>query len=1103
MGVTALEHSINDVEHLDQPQPHRPGHAQTPTARQPIQTPKRLTGPASLLHLQRLAGNRAVTQVAGIESSDSLVRDAPSERPRQALPRPGMDSAAISRDASRTDDVYVHRRDDAEFGRLAAESDNRFLVDLIGDWTQVSEPDRLTIIQNMLGDRWVGPLMEGTIEDIWNSFGRDRIEALLAHRRWRDVWKRSLDRGAELYDISALSHYRGLFERDVKAVANGFMQKNKQLVEDEEVRLGLRLPAEGVPAPSQDDQNSRVGEIQKMVESLEEIRALQQQLRSIPVGRYKTHGFRGRGDYFPPEIRVQHFNPLSNGPPEMAPEPDDVGFQQWDDVKPMWDQLGQALMLTANLSPAAYGALVQDRLDDVSVEQSPDAARSTMTEILSEMYGNINSTITALDEDDLDWRELAPVHAMLYRNAGEGATSDWSSFLMKGIGEDLVEDHKDRQFWISLGLGTLAAAAFIFSFLATAGLSTVAWAALGIGLSATQAAMSWENYDDLATAAGAGAGSETEVVSDQQVQAARIQAIIDTVFAFVDLATPFKPLGRLGAAFANRSIRVAGREAAEVGLRGLGELGEAEARAVIEKSVREIGIRETLVQSGLTEAQLLARSSDSQIVRRGLATLAEQGGLLNRLGLVERMGRLSELPMAEREETVGAFLELFGPERALREAGGWEQTARLLGNESPTGGRLMAWREGIYNDTKRFVEETLEGQVERTGRSGSFSNDLDLSLMGENAVANAEKARQFLAARAGSSAGEIERLLDAGIMTDPTRMHIYDLLDEGASVLRETVGERVLKLEEELVFARRLHEARGDAVMESAIRQEMAEAGIREVPWRQLSAGERGQLAAEIDRLHASFVTAREAGDSGTAALLAEEIAQKQSLLNASSPGAYYTGGSVRRWVTERELLGGFGPEGTRPAAMTPQRIADIGNQTDELHHAVRQLLSDTATDTDIAGLLKKFGKYGDRLSTAAAEAAGVSAREWEQIFEPLAQRFKVFQEAFEGGHLASLSRGELLEVRANALRLLGDLTHHSGDFVAVLRRQLGEAAAEGAGLAAVQTAVRNHLALMRAGAALRTEILKGIGRWVAAAATVPGGDETSHLAPSLAAPSE
>ena len=140
-------------------------------------------------------------------------------------------------------------------------------------------------------------------------------------------------------------------------------------------------------------------------------------------------------------------------------------------------------------------------------------------------------------------------------------------------------------------MATVGAAFFILANVATGGLATflfAAGAAVGVG----QAAASWDKYRDLATAQQATVDPELALVTGEQVDSALVGAILDSVFAVVDVwqgvkgakaASP-QPRSQKGLLEAARPARRRPRAA----LKSLGKAGANDAD-IIAKAIVELG----------------------------------------------------------------------------------------------------------------------------------------------------------------------------------------------------------------------------------------------------------------------------------------------------------------------------------------------------------------------------------------------------------------------------------------------------------------------------------------------------------------------------------
>jgi hypothetical protein len=1038
--------------------------------------------PAGVLALQRTAGNRAVSRmlVARITDEDLAARADPAGglTPRQLIER-----------AIRT----------REIGDINA----------VSDWSLATGTERITLIGILLDQFWVGPNDELSLEAMWNAFGDGLPQMVDQHP---ELWNQCLDRGMDPSGIPTAERYRSSFENDVKAVARGYMQTNLEYVDGEFGRLGLRTPA-GPQSPTRDT------EVELHRQSTQEFarhaqRALeaQDQMRQLHVG-WEHFGTSREGE---PGYRRATFDP------DRRPDERDLGVagagappHSWEEVKAQWDQTVAVLAAIGAQSPTVYAAIAGGERGDVGAlaGDDPRAAAATAERLLSTTRANIVATIPKLDTGDLDWRDLKPIHAQLYGGHAAASGISWRGEFAKSIGEDVIGDHETTEFWISLGLGTLAAAAFIVAEIATAGSATALIAAgVGIGASGAQAVRSWENWEDLATAARSAASEETQLVASGQADAALLGAILDTVFAVLDLV-PGVRQGRaaLAAAELERQLAARGVQAA---LREL-PAGPAGA-AVLERAVTELGVQETMTQSGKTAEQLLELLPSGSAARRrvedamalGLhaggqtAEQAAEATVRTTLNEAERqwvggrtIGQLvAEIPGAALRGTIARetadkllaeAIDTLGPRAVVERCGGWRQVAQALGDgQTAAGAKLMAWRDSVFADLESYVREQLQGEVQRTGTVRNVTNDIDMSFTGPRAAEVKQAAAEYLARRlgVGSDAAAFDRMLMAGLFTDPRRMHAYDVLP---APLRERVAAEQAAKEEGLIWNHRLWQARESGAEELVreIRDQMQRAGVEEFAYRPLSPGDVRRLYQRQDALHAELTAAIASGDASAQARLASQLGETQALINATEGGGYFSGGGVRRYVSERPGEAGFDPlaGGARQGAASGEQLTRVLDQLDKLDHS---FLDFAHGPENTVGAIRGIGKYGGRLREVLGEAAALPADGvWAKLAEDCA---RLKSTADNAAAMARMSAEEVELLVRDARSAFGQLTSASADLLAQVRAAANLPEMAGAA-ARLQEVTRAHVKLLRAiDVTLRN--LGTLGRGVRTATTPVSG---------------
>jgi hypothetical protein len=458
-------------------------------------------------------------------------------------------------------------------------------VGRIRDYGEATEKERMQLVDIMLDQFWVGPLDEYIVEDIWKSFG-DGVVAVAA--RNQSQWDRSIDRGAELLKLPAVRTVLDGFKSDVLGLAGSYLNVNEDYVNGELDRLRLV----DKPQTSQADSDAYTRELQRAAREVLRAREAQAGLRGVPVGyKYSV----GPGELTPNKVVVKYDPELR---PQSPPEGNETPpLATWEAVKAEDDRLQGVVRGVANAYPPIFallespamtpGNLPQDdpgtsgttaqllgikpltALEQLSKAATPEDVRSLAGTAMRGVLTNIQATRPKL-QGSLDYRDLKPIHFQLFSGERTGASGTaWSQPFYKSLAQADIADHEATQFWISLGLSSLAAAAFIVAELATAGSATF-FAAAGIGVAASgaQATRSWSQYLDLAAAAGSNVTKETALVEKGQANAALIEAIINTVFAFIDVyAVAASAAKRLAAEEALRAARAAEETATEAALR--------------------------------------------------------------------------------------------------------------------------------------------------------------------------------------------------------------------------------------------------------------------------------------------------------------------------------------------------------------------------------------------------------------------------------------------------------------------------------------------------------------------------------------------------------
>ncbi len=481
-------------------------------------------------------------------------------------------------------------RDDVALALIGALPDDRLAT--------VSTEVRIRCVRELVGG-FVGDDEEGQISRIWLSFG-DQLPAVAAAES--RLWSRSIDESDQLNDSARIQAIRLAFGGDVVALARHFLQGNADTVVDEGARLGLDLLGGRTMAPPEP---GYLEAMQRAGATVLRLQGYEERLRRLQVG-YTL--FRD------PEIRRTYELPATfhpEGPPERGPHGDESPqLPAWQDVKTQHDRVTAAVQAFTDEFPSLYVLLQRGGL--AGFTQASDAAHASnlVAQALTRQLATIREADTKVATGDIAWYDLIPVHSRLLATADLAAgfrpQHPWSEPFYGSLARDVLDDQESRDFWTSLGL-TLVGAAAIIAAPFTGGASAAALVGLGIGIGAGQAAASWERYLDLAVAAEATVRDEFAIISESQVSAALLTAVMDTVGVFLDA---------YGAGAASAAQRATRRAALEVAERGMREQLEAAARSrLVRDAAFDAAV--TTAGAGVAVAQHELADDDAQLEVQG------------------------------------------------------------------------------------------------------------------------------------------------------------------------------------------------------------------------------------------------------------------------------------------------------------------------------------------------------------------------------------------------------------------------------------------------------------------------------------------------------
>ncbi|HXJ65912.1 MAG TPA: DUF4157 domain-containing protein, partial [Actinomycetota bacterium] len=539
-----------------------------------------------------------------------------------------------------------------------------------GDYTEATLDERVWMIRvvQAAGPSWPYRPAPGdrAIADtaaievmLWKSFGGDLLNVAADNL---EMFRGSYGRG-RVSQVDVVAAIGTAWEQDVKAVARSYLDKNSSIVLGELETIGEAQAARQTKAPISDVTSERdlaIAETQAAAKKVIQAQKALDDLLEVPVGYQELKWQDPQAAPMrlaqkfdpekPPEINyagpaMGHWSMGSEAMPEAhfidwfpgkdkAPPPGDFQGEPftilaYDGVKHAHDMLRQEVAGFMAQYPAVFAAAQADKLDDLA-KASPQDARAMVGTMLHAILDNINKTYPKLVPGENLWLKMKPIHDQLLKGMVTAPSgTKWDDPVRAAVAETIVKEFERAEFWKDLGLATLAAAAFVIAEFATGGLATF-FVAAGIGIGAYQAYEKWDEYYTLSHAVGSAATEETQLVYPGQARAAFIGAVLDTVFAILNVAGPAVQWAKASRAGLVGSMVTAGTEAAEItGLETLSrrfaarEIGRKEAGQLVERSVTELGVGETARRTGLQPKDLLAYVDEQSDVGKRISAYAK------------------------------------------------------------------------------------------------------------------------------------------------------------------------------------------------------------------------------------------------------------------------------------------------------------------------------------------------------------------------------------------------------------------------------------------------------------------------------------------------
>jgi hypothetical protein len=435
----------------------------------------------------------------------------------------------------------------------------------------IPEDLRLRMAREMAYSSWVTDDEEGEIARIWISFG-ERLPAVAEANRV--LWQKSLWESDQLGDH--LQPYKDAFKRDVIGLARAYLSENQQILIEEAQRFGIDLEGIGTPV---EKRPGYLEAVQSVAPNVLRLKNYLDELRKIIVGQN-------------PERICDEKCITINVPaffdPESKPLYPSKSSPTWEEVKIQYDRVSAIIASFADLYPAIYILIQQDKLEDLVRAEDAAKAQDIIAGAMRAVKEKIAESDDKLVTGDIAYYDLMMIHSQLFSGfakAGYTPSYPWGQSFYMDIANDVLKGHEARQFWVDLGLSLVAAAALIAAPF-TGGATAAFLIGFGVGVGIGQAGVSWEKYFDLATLGDAEVKQELALVAEGQISAQLVESIINTVAAFLDVYGATRGIG------AGAKVGRAAYEAAEK------ELKEQVAEQARKKMLREAGKEATLTLGG-------------------------------------------------------------------------------------------------------------------------------------------------------------------------------------------------------------------------------------------------------------------------------------------------------------------------------------------------------------------------------------------------------------------------------------------------------------------------------------------------------------------------
>ena len=366
-----------------------------------------------------------------------------------------------------------------------------------------------------------------TVSGLWTSHSEWPAVA----RTHEQLFLSSIEVAPDLLDH--FEDERDAFKRSVEGRARNHLSENRQFVMEEQAKLGIPVEASFDGAGTPEEQAKRLGEVKALAAEAQRALRAKQDLLAIRVGVNGSAVDEGASGA-PAAFEVVTFNPDRKPQQSSTQE----GFKTWDEVNGHWTELEAAIAHMEATSPALFALLNAEGLDDDAARadeagqlaaDDDEVALSKLETAMRVLEGKLDEVFDEIGSE-YEWDDLGLLFPQVL------ADEQWSKPIDNAIAKKLIKDDADSAAALDAGLTAVGLVAALVGVFATGGMA-LALTVVGAAAGGTQAVISTDDYLKKQALREARTGKKQhDLVAQETVDAARVKAIVDVVFAFLDAA---------------------------------------------------------------------------------------------------------------------------------------------------------------------------------------------------------------------------------------------------------------------------------------------------------------------------------------------------------------------------------------------------------------------------------------------------------------------------------------------------------------------------------------------------------------------------------------